>query len=384
MTETDQSRRVFILGAGFSRSAGFPLATELTDELLSAIEESLGSDYEFLAYANQIKRLHAWLIGTRRSASKAIAPLNIEEFYEYAYAYSERFRLEQHRETVGRNAGDTEYSRAEIIGSALSYLDEQLLEVLLRHEEAANPTSIDRFVSTLRPCDTVVTFNYDRLVERSLEKLGISWSFGMSDDRPGDVRVLKMHGSLDWICFARDQARRQKLLRRLFSKTDVNQAPDETQRVRSGEDEYDYELFQIRDDAKLRDYIQKQMLIQRDYRWGLAGLGPQKRASRVPGLGLVWERARRALYHAEHIVVVGFSFSPFDRLAQIEFARVAAGRHEDGQSAPRVTVIDPALISDGSKLSESGNCLIQRIEAVFCKAIPIGVKHQDFDWQTLG
>lgn len=78
-------------------------------------------------------------------------------------------------------------------------------------------------------------------------------------------------------------------------------------------------------------------------------------------------------------MVVGFSFSQYDRFAQIEFARVAAGRAENGAPAPRVTVIDPMLTSE----SGNGNALIQRIEAVFRPVTPVCANHQNFDWNTL-
>lgn len=375
----ESEKRAFVLGAGFSRPAGFPLATHLTDEVLDSLRQLVGEDYELFDFADHVRRLHKWL-----TRSEALPALNIEEFYEYATVYAEQLRMEQHRATVGRDAGETPYTHADDLITMLSYMDEHLLEVLLEHENTADLAAIERFASILRPGDTVVTFNYDRLVERCLTKLGVPWSFGMDDDQPGSIRILKMHGSLDWICFARNERRERKNMRRLFAKKDVNRERDgQAQTERSGEDEYDFELFQIRDDEGLRGWIEQRALIQHDHRWGLAGLGPQKRVSLVPGLGVVWEHARQALYHADQIVVVGFSFSPFDRLAQIEFARVAGGRDENGATAPRVTVIDPALISEGGQIPAWGVGLIQRIEAVFRPVTPVGAFHENFDWGTL-
>lgn len=370
------SKRVFILGAGFSHPAGFPLATQLTDEVLESLRELINDEeYELFQFADHIRKLHQRLV-----RSQTLPALNIEEFYEYATVYAERSRMEQHRETVGRDAGETPYAHADDLITMLSYMDEDLLEVLLKHEDAADLTAIERFARTLRPGDTVVTFNYDRLVERCLTKLDIPWSFGMDDDQPDRIRILKMHGSLDWICFARSERRDRENVKRLFSKRDSNRERGESPLQRCGEDEYDYELFQINGDDRLRGFIEQQALA---HRWGLAGLGPQKRVSRVPGLGVVWEHAREALYHADHIVIVGFSFSPFDRLAQIEFARVAGGRDESEKPSPRVTVIDPALIPEADRISPSGLDLIQRIEAVFWPVKPVGARHEDFDWSTL-
>lgn len=369
---------MFILGAGFSKPAGFPLATELTDEVLDSFEKFVGSDYELFAWADHVRRLHQWI-----TAEASLPKLNIEEFYEYISVYAERFRLEQHSEPVGRNAGDTAYNQAEGLITMRSYLDEYLLEVLLEHEETARLSVIERFVDALCVDDAVITFNYDRLVERCLSKRKTAWSFGLDEHRTGCIPVLKMHGSLDWICFARHQRCDRKAVRRLFTKKDENRDQAAMPAEPCGEDEYDYELFQIVDDQRLRDFIEKRDLIQSDYRWGLAGLGPQKRVSLVPGLGAVWARALRALYEADHIVVVGFSFSQFDRLAQIEFARTAAGRAENGKRAPKVTVIDPALIRKNGQTESSGVELIRRIQAVFRSAEPVGACHENFEWASL-
>ena len=264
------------------------------------------------------------------------------------------------------------------------YLDDYLLDTLMAHEKSATLDSVGRLVQVIRPGDAVVTFNYDRLVERCLTERGSEWTFGMiAGGKSGTVPVLKMHGSLDWICFARDQRREREGVRLLFSKPDVNREREEGVPARSGEEEYDLELFQIVGDDRLGEYIKGRHIIQSDHRWGLAGLGPQKRVSQVPGLGVVWERARQELFHADHIVVVGFSFSGYDRLAQIEFARVMAGREADGQPAPRVTVIDPALRPEVSGLSDPGRALLARVESVFRPASAVGMRHEEFDWHTL-
>jgi hypothetical protein len=64
----------------------------------------------------------------------------------------------------------------------------------------------------LRPGDTVLTFNYDLLLERSLDKVGTPYrlfpdrykevhrygAIGDSDRDLSEVLILKLHGSLDW------------------------------------------------------------------------------------------------------------------------------------------------------------------------------------------
>jgi hypothetical protein len=370
-------RRVFILGAGFSKPAGFPLATELTDEVLAQMQEIVGSEDPIFDFADIIRRLHQWI-----RKSKSLPPVSIEEFYDYATIFAERFKFEHHGETVGRHYGDTAYMKAYEVETWLTYLDEDLLDVLLKHEDDANLTPIQRFVDSLRPGDAVVTFNYDRLVERCLNAKGLKWSFGLDRNADqGRIHVLKMHGSLDWIRYLRYPPKERPGTTRIFSKTDVNRERETSTQSRTGEEEFDLELFHIHDDARLHHLIQKRDLVQDDFRWGLAGLGPRKRISLIPGLGIVWDQARKALYNAQRIIITGFSFSGFDRLAQIEFARVMAGRAEKGISPPQVTVIDPLLDVRSSSNSSQGRSLVERVESVFRPVEQIGIPHEQINWE---
>jgi hypothetical protein len=374
-----QYRRMFILGAGFSKPAGFPLATDLTDEVLEKLREIVGPEDEVFDFANNIRQLHKWI-----KQSQTLPPLSIEEFYDYATTFAERFRLEHHGEKVGRHWGDTAYMKAYEVEAWLSYLDESLLDVLLEHEDSANLEPVQRFVDALQPGDTVVTFNYDRLVERCLNARGLNWSFGLNDWQPGTILVLKMHGSLDWIRYVRNSSQKRPGATRLFSKTDLNRGRDTSARARTGDEEFDLELFHIHDDAHLHHLIQKRDLMPDDFRWGLAGLGPRKRVSLIPGLGIVWDQARQTLYNADLVVIVGFSFSGFDRLAQIEFARVVAGRADKGIPSPRIVVIDPLLNADYDSFSPDAQSLIQRINSVFRPLEPLGKLHEEVDWSIFG
>ena len=193
-SKPSEARRVFILGAGFSKPAGFPLATELTDEVLAELRRLVGTDYGLFRLAEHLHQLQQW---TQRT--QTMRPLNIEEFYEYASIVAERLRCDQHTVEVGRNAGETPFRQADDIETWLKYLDEHLLDVLMRHENTADLESIRRFVSVLRPVDSIVSFNYDRLVERCLGDEQ-QWSFGIDPDLIG-LPVLKLHGSFDWVCF---------------------------------------------------------------------------------------------------------------------------------------------------------------------------------------
>lgn len=377
-TPEAQAKRVFILGAGFSKPAGLPLATELTDDVLNELRKLVGDEYELFKFARHIRELHQWMNQTR-----GMSPLNIEEFYNYATTYIERLRLDQHLQPVGRDAGETADRQARDIEAWLSYLDEYLLDVLIEYERKADLDPIRRFADVLRPSDAIVTFNYDRLVERALGAQGIEWTLGFNDASSKRIAVLKLHGSMDWICLERDKHHNDPGLELLFTKRDSNRERNPP-KSRTGEVEYDFELLRINNDDRLQGLIKDRHSIQVDHFWGLAGLGPQKRISQVPGLAAPWAKARRAIYEAEVIVIVGFSFSGYDRLAQIEFARVMAGREKQNEPAPRIVVIDPIVAKSNGCMHADGLALMKRIESVFRPAECVGVGHETYDWQLVG
>lgn len=369
-----QAKRVFILGAGFSKPAGLPLATELTDDLLGEIRQRVGDDHRLLQFADHIRQLHQWI-----SRKHSIPLLNIEEFYDYATNYAERFRFEQHLQTVGRDAGETAYRQAWDIEAWLSQLDDRLLDVLLRYEQQANLCPIRRFANILRPSDVIVTFNYDLLVERALAAQDRDWTLAFNDVNGGRIKVLKLHGSVDWVCLPRREHYDDSGLELLFSKTDTNQERNPPN-SRINEIEYDFELFRTTTDARMESKIQNRKIYQGDQFFGLAGLGPCKRVSQVPGLGVPWELARQAISRAELIIIVGFSFSGFDRLAQIEFARVMAGREERNEPGPRIVVVDPLFEKRHGRMRPGGPALLKRIESVFRPAECAAVGHENYDW----
>lgn len=376
-TPEAQAKRVFILGAGFSKPAGLPLATQLTDDVLNELRKLVGDEYELFEFARHIRELHQ-----RMNQTGGMSPLNIEEFYNYATTYIERLRLDQHLQPVGRDAGETADRQARDIEAWLSYLDEYLLDVLIEYERKADLDPIRRFADVLRPSDTIVTFNYDRLVERALVAQGIEWTLGFNDADSKRIAVLKLHGSMDWICLERDKHHNDPGLELLFTKRDSNRERNPP-KSRTGEVEYDFELLRINNDDRLQGLIKDRHLIQVDHFWGLAGLGPQKRISQVPGLAVPWANARRAIYKAEVIVIVGFSFSGYDRLAQIEFARVMAGREKRNEPAPRIVVVDPIVAKGNGRMCADGLALIKRIESVFRPAECVGVGHETYDWQLV-
>lgn len=318
-------RRVFILGAGFSRQIGMPLATELTELLFQEFREIDHNEAVqwFKAFTQKVRRL---------SGSDAI---NIEELFHYARFDAESWKMEQQLYPIGRNDGMTRWGRAEAIESWLEHMEYDLADVILTKQESAQSlVPIENFANSLNTSDAVITFNYDTLVEDALTKAKQSWNHGLNDFQKGQIAVLKMHGSLDWVILERGETAKGQKHQLLFQKQDKNRERVTTEKP-SGEIEYDYELARIEKSA-LKGWIENRDLQRGPWKSvGMAGLGSYKPLHRLPGSGIVWARARGHLENADEIIIVGFSFSPFDAMVRLCFCDVMADRD------PKIIAIDP-------------------------------------------
>lgn len=364
-TKRTDAKRLFLLGAGFSKPAGMLTAVELTDLLIEKMLKKPIYDFRFLV--DDFKRLHEW--------APSLHPINIEDFYEFATHRAERLRLLQHCFPGKRHAGTTPYQQAVDIDTQLQYIDEEMLRLLTELQSNADTATIDRFAAQLRCGDVVATLNYDCLVERSLEKCGRTVDLGMQETPMRDATpVLKLHGSIDWMMVPRNESPPLDKLTKIFSKHDLASATTELPHL-TGEYEHDVELYRIHPqslEGVIRNWRYHQLVFDR--RPALAGLGPRKQVSRVPGLGMVWNRTAYALKHADHIVLVGISLSPHDRLLAMELASAMAQRSLDGHTFPHVTAIDP----------DTTDVLPTRMREIFhTTGHHIRKSHADFDWSCL-
>jgi len=350
-------RRVFILGAGFSRQAGMPLATELTPLLLEERE------------LKGLAKMQEWVADLQGRIAALESPdedpsgfqLNVEQLFDFAKYDEEVLRMKQQLCPVGRNWGDTPWNTAKSIKTWLAHLEEQLVHVIWERQKEANLAPISAFSKHLRLSDSVLTFNYDTLVECALSGQGKTWNHGLDDKDNGGVPILKMHGSVDWMLLKRGQEWEGGI--KLFSKRDINaerngRSPDDGERTpgtepkkltdllaepyarspceEQDETEYGFELWRAKDMSSF------------DYRLGLAGLGRYKPLHELPGSALTWYGACKALKEAEEIYVIGFSMSPYDTMTRFQFSTVVRTRQRPPE---KVVVIDPNAIELAKALS---------------------------------
>lgn len=375
-------RRTFILGAGFSKPAGMPLATDL----LPLIIDELDHLDEMKEWLNHLRERLAWL--SRNGQEPLPIRLNIEEVFHLAHFDIEVHRLRQHLASVGRGDGPgTPWRVAESIEAWLSYMEDALRDVILDRQDKCNMEPILRWAGAVQPQDTVLTFNYDTLAERALAENNKAWSHGFSREGRG-IPVCKLHGSIDWIVAHRlDKFSKLDLL---FDKENLNRREDSEDR-KSDEDllpgddppnppiqvEDDCRLWRCRTPEQLRTWIETRDVQQVpegacERTVGIAGLGAYKQLHQIPGLGVVWAGAMQALSEADVAVVVGFSMSDFDMMAQMQFAEVARTRIQKNRPL-RVLVIDPFA-------DESAGRRFRRVFGDVDFAIQA---HEAFDWSSL-
>lgn len=187
--------RVIILGAGFSKPAGLPLADTLWRKILARSEflwgraSKLNDDLdEYIAY----RRDCDGVVLTKES-------VNFEEFL--GFLDIEHFLGLRGSDTWSKDGNEGQVVIKNLIGEILTtYMPppDKIPDIYLE------------FARRLQSHDYVLTFNYDVLLERALDAVGKPYrlfpcrykSFsrfsGIVDSSKEEVTILKLHGSIDW------------------------------------------------------------------------------------------------------------------------------------------------------------------------------------------
>ena len=229
---------VYILGAGFSAEAGLPLINDFMNRMRDAaawLEEQEGRAEEIRA----IERVLNFRLQAAAAAYRVpIDVENVEELFSLVSANSDRELVEAMPLAI---AATLDYARTtaslplESRGFAVGALNpvenksvswgkiSPGLEATIQHEEPKREWHgcppyefylglmcgyFNKGGSDRR--DTIITFNYDTVIEDSLDALRIPYSYGecvarVSDSQlvtsqvaPHAVPILKLHGSVNW------------------------------------------------------------------------------------------------------------------------------------------------------------------------------------------
>ena len=301
------------------------------------------------------------------------APINVEQLFDYAAYDIELWRMRQQLCRVNRRAGSTPWNTAEDIKAWLGYMEEALHHAVWQAQCGAALDVIKPFACELLPSDVVVTFNYDTLLENALTATGQGWNHGLEDSSDGGTRVLKMHGSVDWIMFERRPETGLEKFRKLFSKRDVRmEEADSSPGEEREEHEYQMELWRVKDEDTCRAVFQMDHggLTNFQYQLGMANLGSHKPLHKLVGSARTWVNAFSALKRASEIYAIGFSMSAYDRMTRFHLAGAMAERE---QPLRKVVLVDP-----------NAECLMPAYACVFGDVIePIATGAEAVNWQQL-
>ncbi len=270
------AERVWILGAGFSRSLGGPLLHDLLSLGEFKLLEARFS--ELAGPCSKVFSVYNW--GRQRTGmdTPVIWP-NAESFLEFL---------------DGADPGASGWSILFQALSAAGHEDASIEEVRLRARQAITascwgfvkdkPRDVfteawmpyERWYGALRPGDVIITFNYDQVVERAAEDygtlsvvtLGPLWISDRAKEEK--VRLLKLHGSVNWKS------------REPGAGDEVPVAIIEPDKILVGSDESI-----------------------------IAHPGVSKVAI-AKNLRLLWKYAEQALSDASHIYLLGYSMPPSD------------------------------------------------------------------------
>jgi len=189
--------RIFVLGAGFSKPAGLPLGNELWPEIRKRASRMPGEINHLESDIDNYIRFR------RECYGDDIAPEEVE--FENFLGYLD---IEHYLGLRGSKQWDSEGNESQMIVKAAIG---QILTERTPHGQKLPQLYLD-FAEELCPCDYVLTFNYDVLLERALQAVGSRFRlfpnrYTQKDPAGGtidslreldEIAVLKMHGSVDW------------------------------------------------------------------------------------------------------------------------------------------------------------------------------------------
>ena len=209
---------VFILGAGASAHAGAPLMSDFLDRagaLYRSGEEAFGA-----AYRRAYELVEKGRAALQMAHSKA--SLDISDFEEVFDAF-------EMAALVGR-LGELTPEEVERLPTAMRELIEATIEdgVRLAVNDGQRQASAPylQFAEMLRKVyerdggwPTVVTFNYDLLLDYALYASSTPYSYCLEGQPGPSLKLLKLHGSLNWFRCRKCEALGSRSLHHLLART---------------------------------------------------------------------------------------------------------------------------------------------------------------------
>jgi hypothetical protein len=279
-----------MLGAGASKSCGMPLTNQLLQEVLQKIRDDKFRD----RLCNFIHYLYPHF------DSKWENYPNLEEFLSLIDVYGE-FSGKVKRSHLF-TPEEVKELKDDLLRGICSYMHTKTSNLEIRK------TVFYALAKCLQPEDTIITFNWDLLMERALTEAGVDYNY---HPRPNTISLLKPHGSIDW--FDRD-------LVSLADRKCFSLVP-EIGRIK---------VFTLFRPPKLRSGTVP-IIIPPAVRKVWDCLEFDK----------LWRETWRALRYADEIYVLGFSLPPEDLHVRFVIRSAIRGNEKERDSDLKLALVNP-------------------------------------------
>ena len=209
--------RIFVLGAGFSRPAGLPVASELYPLVRQHIVDRHGRDTKFDSDVREYLD-YCSVCGQSGQSEENLDLEGLMSFLDIEHYLG--FRGSK---TWSQEGNESQLMIRKAIGHVI-------------HSRTPSPDAIPdvylRFAEALSVHDTVLTLNYDLILENALKAVGkpfrrypnrfqsINEHGGTLNNDADELVLLKLHGSLDWF-----DDRQYLELRRSLEQQGINRTP---------------------------------------------------------------------------------------------------------------------------------------------------------------
>ena len=303
--KTTKQHRVFILGAGVSASAGIAVARDILRTSVVQLAESSDS-----GKADRVHKLLTYLYPGFEEELRNYP--NIEDFLNLL-EMAQKFNTEEFIASKAWSERRLEEIKQITIKAVTEYIWERM-------RKKDSQRTVDEFVRlAMKPPDTIITFNWDLIIERSLENYPKNPTFEYSYSRKRKSKVfslLKPHGSIDWF--------RKSVVKKLDPKTDTLHLDKEL---------CVFPYFSRATSPKLLDAVPIIVppVAAKEFNFEF--------------LKRTWRGVYRAVSDATELYVIGYSLPKEDQFARLVLRRalryniIKAGR---GDKEPvRLTVVNP-------------------------------------------
>lgn len=319
--------RCFILGAGFSKCCGLPLASELTPLVWRARARDDPTDNSPQPKLVEPRDFGVEWVKAQHDTIKLLFPAfdcdpNREDtwpdFEQLVTALDEASQYQRSFEQITQT--EVQNVAADAKSALMHYLQERLSDLT----DAAARSGLDtirRFIQLMDlERDSVISFNWDVLLEIAADELGSAVCY--RNGRGPGLRVAKPHGSLNLVDAPKEKYDAHKTSNNVFGlDEELEYEAEETHVVLRAKDP---RQAWIRQAWAPREFV---VLVEPNIR---------KRYDRY-WIELQWVRALQMVRSTDEIVVIGFSLPAADWRPRILLQLARLNR----QPPPKLILVDP-------------------------------------------